>query len=134
MVVRAISDVIRQSIAHSNATKIPRGGGETVDSDGRNAGYETGAWLSAKCSGRWSPCATLGVALRCAARHTSLRQYGLAFAAGITPVGVSSYSDYPPEAPKNKWVSTAGNESGTHCGAEAEIWSSRRGGNAERRG
>lgn len=43
----------------------------------------------------------------------------LAFAAGITPVGVSSYSDYPPEAQKIEQVSTAGNESGTHCGAEA---------------
>lgn len=44
----------------------------------------------------------------------------LAFAAGITPVGVSSYSDYPPEATKIEQVSNlAGNESGTHCGAEA---------------
>lgn len=44
----------------------------------------------------------------------------LAFAAGITPVGVSSYSDYPPEAQKKiEQVSTAGNESGAHCGAEA---------------
>lgn len=30
----------------------------------------------------------------------------LAFAAGITPVGVSSYSDYPPEAQKIEQVST----------------------------
>lgn len=32
----------------------------------------------------------------------------LAFAAGITPVGVSSYSDYPPQAQKIEQVSTAG--------------------------
>ncbi len=45
----------------------------------------------------------------------------LAFAAGITPVGVSSYSDYPPEAQKNmnRSLPRQGNESGTHCGAEA---------------
>lgn len=43
----------------------------------------------------------------------------LAFAAGITPVGVSSYSDYPPQAQKIEQVSTwQGDESGTHCGAE----------------
>ncbi|STW31515.1 Vitamin B12 ABC transporter [Klebsiella michiganensis] len=30
----------------------------------------------------------------------------LAFAAGITPVGVSSYSDYPPEAAKIEQVSS----------------------------
>ena len=30
----------------------------------------------------------------------------LAFAAGITPVGVSSYSDYPPQAQKIEQVST----------------------------
>ena len=39
----------------------------------------------------------------------------LAFAAGITPVGVSSYSDYPPQAQK---IDLAGDESGTHCRAE----------------
>lgn len=43
----------------------------------------------------------------------------LAFAAGITPVGVSSYSDYPPQAQKIEQVSTwQVDESGTHCRAE----------------
>lgn len=56
----------------------------------------------------------------------------LAFAAGITPVGVSSYSDYPPQAQKIEQVSTAGDESERIVALKPDLVIAWRGGNAER--
>lgn len=58
----------------------------------------------------------------------------LAFAAGITPVGVSSYSDYPPEAQKIEQVSTwQGMNLERIVALKPDLVVAWRGGNAERR-
>lgn len=57
----------------------------------------------------------------------------LAFAAGITPVGVSSYSDYPPEAQKIEQVSTwQGMNLERIVALKPDLVVAWRGGNAER--
>lgn len=57
----------------------------------------------------------------------------LAFAAGITPVGVSSYSDYPPEARKIEQVSTwQGMNLERIVALKPDLVIAWRGGNAER--
>lgn len=57
----------------------------------------------------------------------------LAFAAGITPVGVSSYSDYPPQAQKIEQVSTwQGMNLERIVALKPDLVIAWRGGNAER--
>ena len=57
----------------------------------------------------------------------------LAFAAGITPVGVSSYSDYPPEAAKIEQVSSwQGMNLERIVALKPDMVLAWRGGNAER--
>ena len=57
----------------------------------------------------------------------------LAFAAGITPVGVSSYSDYPPEAAKIEQVSSwQGMNLERIVALKPDLVLAWRGGNAER--
>lgn len=57
----------------------------------------------------------------------------LAFAAGITPVGVSSYSDYPPQAQKIGQVSTwQGMNLERIVALKPDLVIAWRGGNAER--
>ena len=59
----------------------------------------------------------------------------LAFAAGITPVGVSSYSDYPPEAAKIEQVSSwQGMNLERIVALKPDLVLAWRGGNAERQG
>lgn len=57
----------------------------------------------------------------------------LAFAAGITPVAVSSFSDYPPQAAQIEQVATlAGNEPERIVALKPDLVLAWRGGNAER--
>ena len=57
----------------------------------------------------------------------------LAFAAGITPVGVSSYSDYPPQAQRIEQVSTwQGMNLERIVALKPDLVLAWRGGNAER--
>lgn len=74
------------------------------------------------------------MAQRRAARHHAFSaNTELAFAAGITPVGVSSYSDYPPQAQKIEQVSTwQGMNLERIVALKPDLVIAWRGGNAER--
>ncbi len=74
------------------------------------------------------------MAQRRAARHHAFpANTELAFAAGITPVGVSSYSDYPPQAQKIEQVSTwQGMNLERIVALKPDLVIAWRGGNAER--
>ena len=98
VVVRAISDVADQQ-SHLSFEEFLCGRRQTVHPDGGESGTEPGTWLS-RYPSRLPRCC-YSPRRGCWPRrgdHPLPANTELAFAAGITPVGVSSYSDYPSQA------------------------------------
>ncbi|SUG52275.1 cobalamin periplasmic binding protein [Salmonella enterica subsp. arizonae] len=134
VVVRAISDVADQQ-SHLNFDEFLAVAAKQSTLMVETLVQKLAPWLS-KCSAGWSPCclrSRCGFMLRRAVITLSPANTELAFAAGITPVGVSSYSDYPPEAQKIEQVSTwQGMNLERIVALKPDLVVAWRGGNAER--